>query len=238
MKKTTSKLEHKFNEDKSALLINKEVVREQFSDGLHKYIDKRKETEHFTREILADEWGIATSTLDTWLGKTSFPDMDKLIAICDTIGYDIDALLGRIDSKSHNDAFIREQTGLSIESLDCLKEVYRTSEHNKDAGNNHGIPNREKTLLDTINILLSNRALLESIGNYLFNDDIKRVNVTGKRISITKSDKNENFNITDISRFIVNETLIEESFIDEVHLKDIQKLLDRIREDKKTQPTE
>ena len=64
-------------------------MNNQFSENLKKI---RKE-HNLSQEQLADELGVSRQAISKWESGTAYPEMDKIIALCDKFNLNIDDLL-------------------------------------------------------------------------------------------------------------------------------------------------
>ena len=83
---------------KSKMMVKGGEMKNQFSENLKKI---RKE-HNISQEQLADELGVSRQAISKWESAVAYPEMDKIIALCDKFNLDIDDLL-------HND--IKEVKG-------------------------------------------------------------------------------------------------------------------------------
>ena len=66
-------------------------MNNQFSENL-----KRIRKEHnLSQEQLAEELGVSRQAISKWESSTAYPEMDKIIALCDKFDLNIDDLLHR-----------------------------------------------------------------------------------------------------------------------------------------------
>lgn len=94
------------------------------------------------------------NTLRNWHQGKGNPTLEKLIRICDLLECDVDYLLGRIKDSTHTIKFIREETGLSENAINVLKEWNRIS---KEKGAQYAWA---RNSLQALNDLLSQGVLL------------------------------------------------------------------------------
>ena len=91
-------------------------------DNIRKLRDER----NLSQEELADMLGLKTyKTVGEWERAITSPNFDKIMKMCEIFDCDADYLLGRIDCRTHDALFIREQTGLSEAAIDKLKAMNR-----------------------------------------------------------------------------------------------------------------
>lgn len=95
----------------------------KFSENLKKL---RKE-KNLSQEQLAEELGVSRQAISKWESATAYPEMDKIIALCDKFNVNIDDLL-------HND----------------IKEVKKEEESNKKL--NNALDDFLKFITDTVNM--------------------------------------------------------------------------------------
>lgn len=98
----------------------------KFSENLKKL---RKEN-NLSQEQLAEELGVSRQAISKWESATAYPEMDKIIALCDKFNVNIDDLL-------HND----------------IKEVRKEAESNKKL--NNALDDFLKFITDTVNMFSS-----------------------------------------------------------------------------------
>ena len=73
-------------------------MNNQFSENLKKI----RKSHNLSQEQLADELGVSRQAISKWESSVAYPEMDKIIALCDKFNVNIDDLL-------HND--IKEVKG-------------------------------------------------------------------------------------------------------------------------------
>ena len=66
-------------------------MNNQFSENLKKI---RKE-QNLSQEELADELGVSRQAISKWESSQAYPEMDKIIMLCDKFNLNIDDLLHR-----------------------------------------------------------------------------------------------------------------------------------------------
>ena len=74
---------------KMALEKEKEIMEKNFADNLKKI---RKE-HHLSQEQLAEELGVSRQAISKWESSLAYPEMDKIIFLCDKFNLNIDDLL-------------------------------------------------------------------------------------------------------------------------------------------------
>lgn len=106
------------------------TIQEKYDEKLN---SKRKKFGNRLRELrinagyksrsqFADAIGYAQESIKKWETGNGFPSMDTLMLLCDEFNCELDYLLGNMEYRTHDEKFICEETGLSPEAVQCLKE--------------------------------------------------------------------------------------------------------------------
>ena len=84
----------------------------------------RKEHGYKSAQAFADALHVHLKAVQGWENKDhpKLPTLDNLVAICDLLGCDLDYLVGRLETPTHDIKFIRDMTGLSVEAIEKLIE--------------------------------------------------------------------------------------------------------------------
>ena len=86
-----------------------------------------KTQQALTDALLKAKFNVTLDTVQNWEQGKSSPSMETLLKLCDFFGCSADYLLGRIEEKNHDLAFICEYTGLSEESITNLDKLNVTT---------------------------------------------------------------------------------------------------------------
>lgn len=125
----------------------------------------RKEKGYDTQEIFANKINRSKETIRNWEQGRNIPEIKDLLELCEFLNCDMDYLLGRIECKTHDLAFIAKETGLTEDAIDLLR-----------IDNMFGASSK----IDTINLIIESEAkddgnlssLIDTITGYLrFNVD-------------------------------------------------------------------
>ena len=95
-------------------------MNNKFSENLKKI---RKE-HNLSQEQLADELGVSRQAISKWESASAYPEMDKIIAICDKFDLNIDDLLHRDIKEVKSEEESKKTINKSID--DCLKFITNT----------------------------------------------------------------------------------------------------------------
>lgn len=121
-----------------------------FADKLKALRDKENLSNKQLKERIESHLGyeFSEATLNNWLQHFSFPEYDKLVAICKVFPpYSVDFFMGVInDAPSYDHQFIMQEIGLSPDAIENLKKL--SSEHT-----------------DTLNHFLESETFNSIIGN-------------------------------------------------------------------------
>ena len=102
-------------------------MNNKFSENLKKI---RKE-HNLSQEQLADELGVSRQAISKWESSTAYPEMDKIIALCDKFNLNIDDLLhrdikevkGEEESKKNINNFINDFLKFISDSVNLFSKI-------------------------------------------------------------------------------------------------------------------
>ncbi len=102
-------------------------MNNQFSENLKKI---RKDY-HLSQEQLADELGVSRQAISKWESSVAYPEMDKIIALCDKFDLNIDDLLhkdikeikGEEESKKKLSKFIDDFLGFITDTINLFSNM-------------------------------------------------------------------------------------------------------------------
>lgn len=99
--------------------ISKETIKRKIKE-------LRKELK-YTQEEFADNAGFPLITIQNWESrkKSTAPDTDSLIQLCNAYGVDMDYFTGRIEAHNRDIHFVMNNTGLSEGAVLKLQELKR-----------------------------------------------------------------------------------------------------------------
>ena len=86
-----------------------------------------KTQQALTDALLKAKFNVTLDTVQNWEQGKSSPSMETLLKLCDFFDCSADYLLGLIEEKTHDLAFICEYTGLSEESIINLDKLNITT---------------------------------------------------------------------------------------------------------------
>lgn len=152
MKKASEKKENKYSG---------KYYNSRFATTLRSFLDKKE----FNQELLAKELNVARQTISLYANGNSLPDIEKMIKIINFFkkngfDYSCDYWLGLIEEPSTNieSKAINKKYGLTEKSLKNLEKINKI---------NVDFSDKASTLINTINILLSEEFHFESGLNIL-----------------------------------------------------------------------
>ena len=95
-------------------------MKNQFSENLKKV---RKE-HNLSQEQLADELGVSRQAISKWESAIAYPEMDKIVALCDKFNLNIDDLLYKDIKEVKGEEESKKKLNNSFE--DFLRFITRT----------------------------------------------------------------------------------------------------------------
>lgn len=95
--------------------------KEQILYSVRFGLKKARNKKGYTQEKLAQILDVNLKTVQNWEQGISNPSTEKLIQVADLLDCDLDYLIGKIKETTHDNAFIRQETGLSEEAIIRLK---------------------------------------------------------------------------------------------------------------------
>ena len=121
---------------------------------------------NLTQEQLADVFGIARNSIFSYETGRRIPDIEVLKSYAGYFGVTADYLLGISDNRTNETAGIGDKLGLKDDAIQALMQMNHSLKTAEE-----GIEARYyQKMLDTINILITEPLVLDSLENFLFQE--------------------------------------------------------------------
>ena len=137
-------------------------MNNKFSENLKKI---RKE-HNLSQEQLADELGVSRQAISKWESSQAYPEMDKIIALCDKFNLNIDDLLHRDIKEVKSEEESKNKINKGID--DCLAFITNTI----NMFSNMSLKEKVKCIIEQVIIIfilfITSNIMLEVFRNLIF----------------------------------------------------------------------
>lgn len=93
-----------------------------YYDSFAERLKKLRKEKYKTQQDFADALGVSIESVRNWEQGRIIPEMNRLFSICSHLNCDLDYLIGRLESKTHDLAFIHDQIGLDLSVIEKLQD--------------------------------------------------------------------------------------------------------------------